>query len=203
MAREIGGSEIGSAGEIDEKGEKFEIDEARAKKCGTGDESLTGGSGPVLVEDEIAVGIEDGDVVVDFHWLNPVRMVAKDKIGAGVDGEVSEVLLARSGSGGVFLAPVELDHDDVGLGAGRGNVGGDVFIGGGGDGRGGTADLVEAQKSKLDSPTLDKSGVVEAGDAKAGGGEKGNGLVEAGTTVIKSVVVGKVDDVDTGKLKAS
>src|ERR1700736_3928814 len=45
---------------------------------------------PHLVEDEVAVRVSNQVAVVDLNGLHPMRVVADDKVGAVVDGEVAD-----------------------------------------------------------------------------------------------------------------
>ncbi len=50
--------------------------------------------GRALVEDEVAQAVDDGPAAVPLHRLPHVRMVSEYNVGAGVDGEMSQFLLA-------------------------------------------------------------------------------------------------------------
>ena len=79
-------------------------------------EAMLGHVAPVLVEDEVAEGVDNFDTVVGFAGLGNVGMMADHEIGAVVDEEVRELLLA---CGWIFLvlgAPMNEDDGIIDFG---------------------------------------------------------------------------------------
>lgn len=71
------------------------------------------GDGPVLVEEEVSEGVDDGDSVVIFVGFDDVRVSANDSVGSGVDEGVGGFDLSGTWSWGVLNAPVRKDDDKI------------------------------------------------------------------------------------------
>lgn len=70
-------------------------------------------NGPVLVEEEVAEGVDNGDAVVVFVGFDDVGMGTDDGIGSGVDEGVGGFDLGDAWGWGVFDAPVRKDNDEI------------------------------------------------------------------------------------------
>src|SRR6476469_2597993 len=174
------------------------------------------------VEDEVAERVRDEASVVEVHALDPVRVGADDRGGAGLDQPSADVALFGNGVVDVLGAPVRVDHDDVGPGpqpADRVGHPRQVLLvertgsrwhphrqrpRRGRRRRRRLADRVERQDAEPDALALDHGRLEGSGEVLAGAGHgepvarRGKGLAQRPVAVVAEVVVGQHEDVEPG-----